>query len=294
MTSYKIRFAISLIGLFAALATYPCEEAKDTSRLAIAGGSLTEIVYLFELEHRIVAVDTTSLYPDSAQDFPSIGYVRALSTEGILSTAPTLLLIEDDAGPPHVLQQLEDLELDIRTVPEVQTTAGIIEKVECVATILGVSDEEQQLVRASLENEIARLDGTQNALQEVEAAVIFGINDGIPTVGGLKTAGNSVLTMIGVKNVFSTLSGWKPVSLESMVKANPQVLLIPQRALNDASEQKVIIQSNSIRMTSAGKDERYVVADTMALLGFGPRTLKTAADVAEKIIELMNKAKDSS
>ena len=294
MTSHKVRFGILLVGFLAALSTYPCEEAKDTSRLAIAGGSLTEIVYLFELENLIVAVDTTSLYPDSAQDFPSIGYVRALSTEGILSTAPTLLLIEDDAGPPHVLQQLENLELDIRTVPEVQTTAGIIEKVDCVASILGVSEETQQLVRASLESEIARLDGTQKALQEVEAAVIFGINDGIPTVGGLETAGNSILTMIGVKNLFSTLSGWKPVSLESMVKANPQVLVLPQRALNDASGQELIIQSKSIRMTSAGKDERYVVVDTMALLGFGPRTLKTAADVAEKIIEMINETKESS
>ena len=78
-----------------------CMAAKDPSKLSIAGGSLTEIVYLLGAEKQIVAVDVTSNYPPKARALPSIGYVRNLSAEGILSLDPTLVLGEDDMAPAH-------------------------------------------------------------------------------------------------------------------------------------------------------------------------------------------------
>ena len=105
-----------------------CEIAKNSSRIAIAGGSLTEITFLLEAEDRIIAVDLTSNYPMMARDLPSIGYVRALSAEGILSLSPTLILGEDDMGPPTVLEQLSKTGIDIRVIPEEHSSKGIIKK----------------------------------------------------------------------------------------------------------------------------------------------------------------------
>lgn len=281
------RATISTFALCATL-VLACEEAEDSSRIAIAGGSLTEIVYLLKLEDRIVATDTTSLYPEAAQEFPSIGYVRALSTEGILSIKPTLLLCEDDAGPPHVLKQLEDLDVDVRAVPEEQTAKGILDKTLCVAKILGVDDNEQEAVKKLLDKDLRRLDEARKKLVGVSATVIFGINDGIPTIGGKGTSGHSLLTMIGIENTFEDVSGWKPVSLESMVEANPQVLIVPQRAAELSGGEDEVINSKSIQMTEAGKKNQFIFADTMALLGFGPRTLSTAVDVAERVLEMIS------
>ena len=71
-----------------------CKASEDSSRLTVAGGSLTEIVYLLGQEKKLIAVDITSNYPDKAKELPSIGYVRALSAEGVLSLSPTLILGE--------------------------------------------------------------------------------------------------------------------------------------------------------------------------------------------------------
>ena len=60
-----------------------CERA-DSARIAVAGGSITEIIYFLGAEDRIVAVDSTSSFPVAAREFPSVGYVRALSAEGLL------------------------------------------------------------------------------------------------------------------------------------------------------------------------------------------------------------------
>ena len=70
---------------------YACQESKDSDRITVAGGSVTEILYFLGSEDKIIAVDITSNYPEEAKDFPSIGYVRNLSAEGILSLKPSIM-----------------------------------------------------------------------------------------------------------------------------------------------------------------------------------------------------------
>ena len=94
-----MRFCLILLLTFSALQQADCSLAKDKSRIIVAGGSLTEIMFFLEEQKNLVAVDITSNYPAQATTLPSIGYVRALSTEGVLSLSPTLILGEEDMGP---------------------------------------------------------------------------------------------------------------------------------------------------------------------------------------------------
>ena len=115
------------------------KKAKDASRVVIAGGSLTEIFYFLEEQDRIVALDVTSNFPAETKSLPSIGYVRALSAEGLLSMNPSIILGEDDMGPPAVIKQIRETSYDLRIIPEIRTIDGIIEKIEGIASILDVS-----------------------------------------------------------------------------------------------------------------------------------------------------------
>ena len=78
--------------VFAALIAVaaPGAQASDKSnpeakRIVAVGGTVTEILYALGAEDRIVARDSTSSYPAGALSKPDIGYMRALSSEGILS-----------------------------------------------------------------------------------------------------------------------------------------------------------------------------------------------------------------
>ena len=95
-----------------------CETAQNSSRVVVAGGSITEIIYFLNSEEKIVALDVTSNYPEKAKELPSIGYVRNLSAEGILSMNPSIVFGEDDMGPPGVIKQLRDINIDLRIIPE--------------------------------------------------------------------------------------------------------------------------------------------------------------------------------
>ncbi|MFB2604734.1 hemin ABC transporter substrate-binding protein, partial [Rhizobium phaseoli] len=60
---------------FAFIRAAHAEDKKlDTSRLVSVGGDVTEIVYALGEEGRLIARDTTSLYPEAARKVPNVGY----------------------------------------------------------------------------------------------------------------------------------------------------------------------------------------------------------------------------
>ena len=88
---------IFLLLLLLTLYSYSdCVESNNPKKIVIAGGSITEIIYDLKEEDKILAVDITSNFPLEAKKLPSVGYVRALSTEGLLSLSRSLVLGEED------------------------------------------------------------------------------------------------------------------------------------------------------------------------------------------------------
>ncbi|HRG93956.1 MAG TPA: hypothetical protein PLZ10_13460, partial [Chitinophagaceae bacterium] len=59
-------------------------EKKDM-RIVCLSKHLTEMMFAIGQGNKIVAVDLSSTYPDSARLLKTVGYHRALSAEGIIS-----------------------------------------------------------------------------------------------------------------------------------------------------------------------------------------------------------------
>lgn len=47
--------------------------ADEVKKIASAGGDITEILFEFGVDDRVVAVDTTSIYPPEVNALPRIG-----------------------------------------------------------------------------------------------------------------------------------------------------------------------------------------------------------------------------
>ena len=263
---------------------YSCNQAEDSSRVTIAGGSLTEIIYLLRQEDKLVAVDITSNFPEEAKQLPSIGYVRALSAEGVLSLSPSLILGEDDTGPPAVMEQLSRVGIQIEIIPEENTADGIIKKVKCVAEILGVNDNIKDETLSNLNadaNELKLLTET-NKKEPPKVMFILSMESGSPTVGGRDTSADGLIKMTGALNVMDSFEGWKPVSTEAIIQAKPDFILISERGLNSFGSIEKLGQHPSLVFTPAAKNNNIIAMDGMAMLGFGPRTISSAKDIAQK------------
>ena len=276
--------AISIIFFLAGYVHSDCSPAKDPSRIAVAGGSITEFIYLLKKDVQIIAVDTTSNYPKQTSGLPSIGYVRNLSAEGILSLKPTLILGEHDMGPPEVLNQLEKVSVEVKRIEERQAAMGIVEKFECIAKILNVPTSESEYLKENLLAFATNLEEIRSVgTKRPRVALILSFIDGSPILAGNATSGDGVLKMIGATNVFSDIDGWKPATRESLLAKNPDYIVITERGLKAQGGMAGLEKNPGLRLTSAVKEKNVYALDGMALLGFGPRTLETAISLSEKL-----------
>ncbi|MEE4278954.1 MAG: ABC transporter substrate-binding protein [Halieaceae bacterium] len=264
------------------------EEPADASRIAVAGGSLVEILYDLDEQSRIVAVDRTATYPAAARDLPQLGYVRDISAEGLLSLQPTFVLGEHDTGPPEVLAQLERLGIDFLLVPEEFSVEGIREKIRCVAAAVGRAADGEALA-AGLLGDLAPDVATQLEVAETASSapagiVLLGLREGAPVAAGRDTSGQGLLDMAGARNLM-TFEGWKPVSVEAMAAAKPAFIVIPERGVRMAGGMDELLAHPALRLTPAAQERRVISMDGMAMLGFGPRTAQAAARLRAELLE---------
>ena len=264
-----------------------CSVSLNDSRIVVAGGSITEILFFLDQQEKIVALDVTSTFPEKTKDYPSIGYVRGLSTEGILSMDPSLIIGENDMGPPFVVSQLKETEIDFRTIPEKQSVDGILQKIYCVASILDIEEIADQKINQELSSSVTQLNNIvkSNKIKDVKIMLILSMKGSSPIVAGLNTSGHGYIEMLGAKNALESFEGWQVVSPESILKENPDFIILPQRDLHKNSDVSKIIDDPIFANINAGKQNNFIFDDGMAILGFSPRTIKSALKSANKILE---------
>ena len=264
-----------------------CEESMDASRIVIAGGSITEIIYFLGEQDRIVALDVTSNYPPEAKSLPSIGYVRALSAEGLLSTNPSIILGEDDMGPPAVIKQIKETSYDLRIIPEKRTIDGIIEKIECIASILDISEKSDAIISKKLEPHIKTIFKNRKKIVKkgVKVMLVLNMRSSSIIVAGSNTSGSGFIDLIGGENIFSSFEGWKSVNAEAIIELNPDYIILPQRNVHKGLDVTKIADSELFKNTTAGKNENFIFDDAMAMTGFGPRTINSVLNATEFILK---------
>ena len=279
----KILIIFIYLLIFNPVFLYACDETKNSDRITVAGGSVTEILYFLGSEDKIIAVDVTSNYPEEAQNFPSIGYVRNLSAEGILSLKPSIIIGEDDMGPPSVIDQIKRTGIDIYVIQENHTSEGIIDKIKCIGNIVGKKEKTSELIEDvinPLKNELDIKSNNPN-LDNVKVMFILSMDSGTPVVSGRKTSADGFINMTGASNAFKDFEGWKPVGTESIINAAPDFILISNRGAHSYSDLDKISEHPSIKYTPAALNGNIIALDGMEMLGFGPRTISSALKLSD-------------
>jgi iron complex transport system substrate-binding protein len=248
------------------------------------GGAVTEIVYALGQQDRLLAVDSTSLYPPATGDLPNVGYMRQLSAEPILALGPELVLAAEDAGPPAALDQLRDAGVPVVTVPDDYTPEGVLTKIDTVAAALGVEAAGEALRRKVA----AELEAVEQAFAQVKQRprVLFLLTvskSRTAVAAGRDTSAAGIIALAGGVNAVDAFESYKPLSPEAAVAAAPEVLLIGERSLDLLGGMEGLLSIPEIALTPAGREGRVVVMDTLLLLGFGPRTAEAAATLGKQL-----------
>ena len=277
ISSSKLLIIICSLAALASPVEADCVSARDPSRTVVAGGSITEIIYLLQKSDQLAGVDVTSNFPQKAKRLPSIGYIRNLSVEGILSLEPTLILSESDIGPKHVVQQLRDAQLDLRIIDTEQSISGIIEKIYCVAQILNVDPIETDFLVKKLKKQSESLQGStsKNTKNRSSAVFILMMRGTQPIIAAANTSGSKFLQMAGFENAFSKASGWTSVGKETLASVNPDIIILTKRAFRSFESYDDFLSEIGV-FSYTDHRKTIHVDDGMAMLGFGPRTIEAA------------------
>ena len=257
-----------------------CNKAKNSNSIVVAGGSITEIIYFLNLQNKLVGVDVTSNYPLNAKKLPSIGYIRNLSIEGLLSLKPNLILAEESIGPPIIVKQLNKTSVEFRIIKNNYTIDGINEKFLCISKILDIEIKNNINYKKFINN-VKKLKSfvKNNNKEKKDILLILMMKGTSPIIAGKNTSGDGFIKMIGQNNSMSKVSGWKPVSSEQILIANPNYIIVTKRALKDFTSIEKFLKLPGISSTKAAKNKNVFIKDGMSLLGYGPRTINVAKEI---------------
>lgn len=267
-----------------AVAQEPIQPFVDASRLVVIGGSLLETVYALGEEGKLVARDSTGIYPPEAAALPDVGYMRALSPEGVLGANPTALLVVEGAGPPETLDVLAKGSVPYTVVPDGYSHQGVLDKVAAVGAALGVPDKAAALA-ATLDAEMAAAEALTASIPDAERQrVLFVISaqDGKIRAAGDGTAANGIITLSGGINPLAGMAGYQTLTDEAILTANPDVVLMMSNSgAGDFSDQ---LKANAaLAATPALVNGSILKMDGAFLLGFGPRTPAAIRALAEDL-----------
>jgi len=261
----------------------PADAAVDTSRIIAIGGSVTEIIYALGLQDRLVAVDTTSVYPpDALATKPNVGYMRALSAEGVLSLNPTMILALEGAGPPNVIEVLKKASVSFVAVSDDPTAAGVGAKIRFVAKVMGAADKGEALaqrVDADFERLRKSLSGVSS---RKKVLFVLSLANGRPLVSGVDTPAHGILELAAADNAITQFDGFRPASDEAIIAGAPDAVLMMRRVSASSSPDEVFSLA-ALAATPAARSKRLIAMRGQYLLGFGPRTAHAAWDLANRL-----------
>lgn len=254
-------------------------KVADTSRILSIGGDVTEILYALKADDKIIAIDSTSQFPaDALKNKPNVGYLRALSAEGVLSTNPSLIIAAHDAGPPPVVAVLKSSSVPYIEVPDDKTPEGVAAKIRFIAKVVGLEAAGDALAK-DVERDFALLAEQRSRIEKpVRALFILSVQNGRATVAGAHTSADAMLKLAGAENVAGAAQGYKPLADEAAVELAPDAVVTMQHGPSGPPS-AAIGSVKALQESPALKQHRIIEMNGLYLLGFGPRCARAAREL---------------
>jgi len=206
-------------------------------RVVSLAASNTEILFAVGAGAQLVGRDEASNYPEATTSIPTVGGWSGFSNEAIVALKPDLVLA-GGINPPELVAALEQLGLTVYLLPNPATLEELYTNLETVGKLTGHIAEAAALVE-SLKGRVAAVDAKVGSI-ETRPTVFYEFDATDPTkpyTYGPGTFGDLLIQRAGGDNIGAHLNGqWVQVSLEQLVIANPDMILLGDAAYGETPE----------------------------------------------------------
>jgi iron complex transport system substrate-binding protein len=251
-------------------------------KIITAGSAMTETVCALGLCDQIIASDRTSLYPPEIQKLPSIGYRSGISSEGIISLRPSLLVAEKDYVEPAVLTQIQSAGIKVLIIERAYTIDGTKNLIRQIASELNKKAEGEKII-TTIESQLAETKALIKK-SKVTPKVLCVYNRGTSSVdiAGTRTF-SSILPYAGAESAITGVDGYKPLNTEALISSNPDYLLMFESGVQSLGGMEGVLKVAGVNQTTAGKKRQIIVMDGIKLSNFGPRFGEAVRELALQI-----------
>lgn len=245
--------------------------AEPVERIVAVGGDVTEILYAIGAGDRIIAVDTSSRYPEDTRALPKIGYMRRLSAEPILSLAPDHIIAISDAGPKDAITVLRRAGVRYTEIPDVASIEGVVLKIHAIAAATGQIKRGNALAEEVTARVKAVLASVPKNRPKPRALFLLSVGRGSLMAGGRGSSAEAMIELAGGQNIATEFSGYKPFEPEAMLALDPDIIIVTKRTMTALGGVEQIRTQPQFATTKAAQTGRIVAFDGALLLGFGAR-----------------------
>ncbi len=251
------------------------------ARVVSLAASNTELLFAVGAADQVVGRDPYSNFPEEALTIQDIGDTfSGLNTEFILSLEPDLVLA---AGitPPEQVEQLEQVGITVYWLGNPSDLEGLYRNIETVGLLTG--NEQEAL--AAIDELSARADAVLAKVATVtEHPTVFYEVDGQTDPNAPFTAGagsfiDLIINLAGGENVASEIEGYFPFSIEDLLVADPDVILLGDFAWG-ATVESVAARSGWGALSAITNDQVYPFNDDH-MTRPGPRLINALEELAE-------------
>ncbi len=250
------------------------EEKVEEKRIVSLSGSLTEIIYAVGSQKELIGVDVTSTYPAAAEKLTNLGHVRKLAVESLLVLNPTHVVMLEDEVSPDLKSKLAQAKIELVTFKHPNSVEEAKSLVKEVAAWLGKTDASEAVV-SKIDSDIKNL---SKLAKKPKVLFVYARGAGTLMVAGEKTPLEKMIVLAGGENAGKGFTDFKPLTSESVIAANPDVILMFTSGAQSLGPDG-IFNVPGVAATNAGKNRALIQMDGQLLSGFGPR-------VAEALSEL--------
>lgn len=248
-------------------------------RIVSLNGTVTEIICALGFEKALVGIDVTSTYPASIQSLPRVGHNRNIAAEPVLALKPEIVITTANYISPAVLEQIKSVGVKTVQLQQEYSVAGTKQLITQIAAALGAPEKGTALIK--------KLEAEQQTLKVAAAKkkvlFIYARGAGNMMVAGDGTSVKEMIALAGGQNAISGFKDYKPLSAESLIAANPDVILMFDTGLESMGGVDGLLKVQGVAQTNAGKNRKVIVMDGQYLTGFGPRVISAVKELAGKI-----------
>src|SRR5919205_2785262 len=262
-------------------------DSKD-ARYVVISPIYNEIIWALGAQDAVVGIDLSTTYPPEVKNVQTVGYHRALSAEGILSLHPTAVIHDNNIGPPQVVQQLQQLNVPMKTFSakndSFEGTKALIRE---IGAYFHKEARAEELCNTLDSQRAAALEKVKQYPDHPRVAVIhFGRASNVYLVVGKGGGGDGggvsqMIELAGGQMAVENKGMQRMEAPEIIAQANPDVILLTDYGYDRLGGSLDQIKAlPGVATSNAAKNNRIYRIEENVLNYFGPRSGENIAKVA--------------